>query len=222
MSMSDWLKKRLSPVKDSSDRWVELSEALQEYWEEGFDPDIKKLRNAISVFTADEDLLEMRIDELGDYFRYSTGDKEDWPLQILWRRLELEDKESNAIIQRVLRRKFSGLDIEWHPLYASVNVAYGEDLKTKNDIAAYGVNIDDYFLTSRGKVTVEVSAWSKFDMTLQEFIDAVDYEINRILPTHIVYDGASLTGSSLAMAVKVAGNVSIWPTTTVSMDPFVG
>ena len=43
--MIDWLKKRLSPIKNNADRWTQLAEAIQEFWEGYFDPEMEEVAN---------------------------------------------------------------------------------------------------------------------------------------------------------------------------------
>lgn len=186
--MTDWLKSRLTPVKRGAARWAELAEAIQEFWVELFDPAIQRMIDAQSVYTAEPDDLETIMAEFADDFRNDIGGDDDRPHQIAWRRWELQSKETLAAVSSALRRKFPGLDIEWIPLYAHKTGVYGTELKSLAEIAAGGLSVDDYFLTSRGKVYLTFGTGEP-TLSVSEVLAALREVIDRILPTHIVYDG---------------------------------
>lgn len=219
--MIDWLKKRLSPVKDDPGRWTELAEALQQYWEENFDPDAKDLGDLLSVFSTSKEDLKVIIAELGDYFRSDIGVENDWPIQILWRRLELQGKETENLIQMVLRRKFLGLDIRWSPLYAHKTDSYGTNFKKKEEITYQGLDVSDFFLSSRGKISLISPNLTQQGLSFSDFLIAVEEEVERILPTHITYEGTDIVADVMNLYLYFGGVVVEGKVTTLNMVPFV-
>lgn len=199
MSFPDWLKNRLTPAKRNVGRWAELAEAMQEFWGELFDPAVRRMVNAQSVYAAEIEDLEKIMAELADDFRNDIGGNDDRPHQIAWRRWELQSKESAAAVDSALRRKFPGLDIEWVPLYAAKAAAYGANFKSLAEITSGGLNIADYFLTSRGKVYLSFGTGEPI-LPVSEVLAALSEEMDRILPTHIVYDGPDVAAQKAFMA----------------------
>lgn len=218
--MIDWLKKRLTPAKAKVDRWVHFAEALQQLWEENFDGYIEELKSLSSVFLMNSENLQLTMDELGDYFRADVGTENDWPIQVLWRRLELQAKESDDIIQRVLKRKFLGLNIQWVPRYAHKTDPYGTNFKKLSEIEADGLDVNDYFLTSRGQISLISPDWERLGMTFSEFAIKAADEIRRTLPTHIVYDGTDIIENRIELNMFVDGYVVEGIHTSVNMVPF--
>jgi hypothetical protein len=207
--LADWLKKRLTPVKRAVPRWDGFAEATQEFWEEIFDPESKRIDDLRSVFTADQDDLVTIMNELGDRFRDDIGLEEDRPLHVVWRRLELQGKETENLIQMALRRKFLGIDIQWVPLYAYKAAVYGADLKAIDEIELYALNPDDYFLTSRGKIRLASTTLGRqTGVTFAALLAAIDEEIERLLPTHIVYDGTEMVTQDVPLSLYFGGYVA--------------
>ena len=159
--------------------------------------------------------------ELGDYFRADIGSEDDRPIQVIWRRLELQGKETENLIQLALRRKFLGLDINWVPLYHEKAAEYGTAFKKLEDIQHEGLNESDYFLTSRGKIQLASNSLNSQTLTFAEFLTAVEEELERFLPTHIVYGGSELTSSELSLPFYFGGFVVEGPITALNMAPFV-
>jgi hypothetical protein len=185
--MEDWLKKRLSPYKVKDARWTGLAVALQEFWEDNFDPEYARLLDMRSVYTASPEDLAHRLRELGDYFTPDYPTEFDQPLTVAWRESELQRKGTEFILISTFRRNFSGMDVRWMPLWADKSGEYGSgflsaDLVPSGDTA--------HFLTSRGKVLADLShlyadgRWSK-----TEFAALVLSLVRKLKPLHIVYDG---------------------------------
>ena len=219
--MENWLSKRLSPKKRDEPRWVQLAESFQSLWEDNFDPDAQRLLDLRSIFTAWLDVLDKIISELGDYFRADIGADEDKPMQIVWRRLELEMKDTDSAIQLFLKRKFLGLDIQWVPLYHKKTDTYLSDLYSKDEIAFQGWSEDDFFLTSRGKIRLASASLNRQNLTFAEFLAAVDEETERILPTHIIYMGSELATEDMTLNLYWGGVVTEGIVTAINMQPFV-
>lgn len=196
MSFSDWLKARQTPAKRVVARWAELSEALEAFWEEQFDPAVQRMIDAQSVYTADPDDLVTIMGEFGDSFRADIGSDSDRPHQVAWRRWELQQKESVAAVVSALRRKLRGFIIEWNALYASKGSAYGETFFTLPELKSMG-GWADYWLTSRGRVDISTDDlaryWGGGDFCT--FIAAIEGELARVIPTHICYEVAFFIAS---------------------------
>lgn len=188
--MEDWLKRRLSPVKDKTDRWTELSSAIQVYWEENFDPYHNDLLNLRSVYTMTRPDLAMKMRELGDYFLPDWPNEYDQPLAVAWREGEILRKSTEYIIKSTFRRNFSGVDVQWVQLYAPKVGDYGSKFISETSALGVGETLtDDYWLTSRGKVSVELAGMYSSGWVMASFSPVVDKLVNKLKPLHIVYDG---------------------------------
>ena len=144
--MIDWLVKRLSPVKDKAARWVHLGEAIQEFWEEYFDPKLEELRGLRSIYTANEDGLKKLIAELGEFFEDT-----DKPIAVAWRKLELKFKDREFILTSSFSRKFKGLPVDWEPLYAPKALPYGTEFRPMHLIEGPGELVFNISWYSRRK-----------------------------------------------------------------------
>lgn len=213
--MIDWLKKRLTPAKRAVSRWTELAEAIQTFWEEQFDPEAQRILDLRSVFTASDADLVTIMGELRDYFRDDIGVDEDRPVQILWRRLELQGKETDNLVQMALRRKFLGLDIEWVPLYHHKTDAYGTNFKKLIEIEHGGLSESDFFLSSRGKISLASKTLNQQSLTFAEYLSAIEEEMERLLPTHIVYGGTEIVEEEVTLYLYFGGFVAEGIVTTV-------
>ena len=179
-AMIDWLVKRLSPVKDKAARWVHLGEAIQEFWEEYFDPKLEELRGLRSIYTANEDGLKKLIAELGEFFEDT-----DRPIAVAWRKMELKFKDREFILTSSFSRKFKGLPVDWEPLYAPKGSSYGTEFVPEGLVD----DISDYFLTSRGILTVNTADLTERGYSVKDFLDDAEVRVRRIKPLHIVFDG---------------------------------
>lgn len=184
----DWLKKRLSPVKDQQARWIGLSEAVQTLWESEFDPAFNTLSNIRSAYTASPEDLKRRIRELGDFFQPDMPTQYDQPLSLAWKKSELQGKDTEFIIQSVLRRNFSNLSVEWIPVYADTSKPYGEGFVPEPDLQDYEKELF-YFLTSRGMMSTDLGYINSIGMTKADFLNAAEPLIYKYKPEHIVYFG---------------------------------
>ncbi|MFH1984771.1 MAG: hypothetical protein ABIL58_23265 [Pseudomonadota bacterium] len=192
-----------------------MAEALQQYWEENFDPEAQKITDLRSVFTAAAPDLVTIMGELGDYFRTDIGADKDRPVQILWRRLELQGKETENLVQMALRRKFLGLDIGWVPLFHHKTDEYGTNFKRQAEIDFEVLDQDDFFLTSRGKIVLASHTLNQQRLSFTDFLAALGEELERLLPTHIVYAGTGLTELLIPMSLYSGGYVVEGVVTTI-------
>jgi len=181
--MIDWLKKRLSPVKRDTPRWIQLSDAFQEFWETHFDPDLDRLKRANSIYTADTMDLQREIGELGDFFQ-SLPKAEDMAIAVAWRKLELLFKDREFIISSTFARKFRGLQVAWMPLWAKKTEDYGEAFYPQDEIEGFS----DYYLTSRGRLKVDIDEMTARHISVADFAAHVDDRMDTIKPLHIIYE----------------------------------
>ncbi len=193
MGESDWLKKRLSPAKRDEPRWIELAEALQSMWETYFDPAYSAMLDMRSIYTASPNDLKRRIREMGEYFSPDYPTEFDQPLAVAWRKSELERKSTEYILSSTFKRNFSGLAIDWVPLYAKKSEPYGAAWYQESEIEG---DASSYYLTSRGKVRVDLAIiYTEKDYTKGEFKAVVDRLVRRLKPLHIVYQGLHFTAT---------------------------
>jgi len=82
-----------------------------------------------------------------------------------------------------------GYEVGWHALYQHKSKTYTVDLKSLEEIVIHGLTAADYWLTSRGRILMSAD-----DMPVEgfgnplEFMEAVEREVDRVLPTHICYE----------------------------------
>lgn len=192
--MDNWLSSRLTPAKSKEPRWVEFATVLERIWEEFFDPDMSRVERLRSNYTADDADLIKKIREMGDYFAFDLPKHEDRPISVGWRRLELEYKDMELILQSVFRRHFLNLPVTWFPIFAPqeqsahpygsiFDVAAGPWPDRKNSPP------DAWFLTSRGRLGTDYGALMRTGLSKQEFLDRALPLLKRTKPLHIVYDG---------------------------------
>lgn len=188
--MENWLVQRLAGSKKDTQRWVELAEALEEFWDKYFLPEVVRLENSRSLFTASDEDLEMRLEDMGDFFDVNLAVSEDSkPLAIAFRRDEIRYKNTEIPIQSILNRNFSGLDTHWLPLFAPVSGSYDEDnFFTEEDLINRGEDLNDFFMTSRGTLWVDEGHLRRLGYTRSEFARVIESEIEKVRPVHIVFD----------------------------------
>lgn len=190
--MEDWLRRRLTPAKQKISRWNDLAKILETLWETFYDPEISRTQRLRSSYTADDQDLFKKIREMGDYFSFDLPKTEDRPVALAWRRLELEYKDVEFIVQSALRRHFGDFPCTWYPLFAPTNKPYGTEFvvgeylsrESDKNIAPEG-----YFLTSRGILGIDKRGLLVNNITKEEFKKISYPLIVRTKPLHIVFDG---------------------------------
>ncbi|MBU2968795.1 hypothetical protein KO527_05455 [Pseudoalteromonas sp. C2R02] len=195
--MSDnWIIKRLSKIKQQSDGWSQLSIAMQSTIDTLAEPLINRMKGMQSLFTADDVDINIVEKELGDFFKVS-GDLagKDKALALLVKRDDINHKETLKPVKDMFLREFSGLKIEWEALYANgdlLTYPYGTSLITHNQIVQEGLNKEEYFLTSRGKIRLNAHDILAQGYSLSEFSLILRDKVDAIRPVHIVYDGEEI------------------------------
>lgn len=189
--MKHWLVNRLTPSKQSSEHWIQLATALESFWDQQYTPQIERVENNRSIFTASPEDLEKALVDMGSFFDVFMPIAEtNKPLAIAWRRDELHYKNTSLPVQSILARNFSGLNTRWEPLYAKDAEQYQQKLfYSADEVHDLGHNLNDYFLTSRGRLWVDLGHLRLLTISRAEFEAIVHQEIEKIRPTHIVYEG---------------------------------
>jgi hypothetical protein len=186
--MRDWLLKRLSPARRKDERWTQLAITLQSFWESTFYPELKRLEDMRSIYTAHPQDLKQKMRELGDYFAPDMPTQNDQPLAVAWRKAEILRKDKEYLFESLFQRNFAGLDVRWIPLWADNRKPYGTAFAPADDLASWEKELF-YFLTSRGKLKANLTHIHRSGRTKEEFLAIAEKLVRRFKPTHIVYDG---------------------------------
>jgi len=184
--MIDWLKKRLSPVKRDTTRWIELSEAIQEYWATYFDPSYDRVEALRSIYTASLEDQRALVIELGGYFEYDMPD-DNIPILVAQRKLELQQKETTLPLKAALRRL--GFRGSFDHLYAKPAEAYGTAFYTEAELLADSIDPETCILTSRSALGLTLVDTVLVDM---ELITLAMNRVKQIKPLHIIFEGLRL------------------------------
>lgn len=181
----------LTPIQNGSKRWQQLFEVLNEWVDDNVEPRVQRIENLRSVFSMHPDDLAQKLADLGSWFDVTMPvAQESKPLAVLWRKEELLLKNTLVPLRLMLRRNFDGLDSRWTPLYCRKTDDYKkENLKFAHEIETLKHSMDDYFLTSRGYLTVDVGHLHKLGYTRQNFLQIVEREAERLVPLRVVYEG---------------------------------
>jgi hypothetical protein len=193
--MENWLQNRLSPVKIDTDRWTELAAAIEEYWEENFDPELAWIVALRSIYEADIEGQRLIQAEKGQYFEDNIP-TENIPLAVQQKELELCQKGSCYPFEHTLKRL--GLTAEWVAIHANRVSEYGTDFRLADNIlegwrldGSWVVSDDGtaklragYFLTSRGVLRVELE-----NDSIADEIALIRNRIAQTRPVWIVFDG---------------------------------
>ncbi|EPH6098244.1 hypothetical protein CGT72_09770 [Vibrio cholerae] len=186
-----WLVERLTKSKQSSPQWVALAEALEEFWDSHFFSGLAEFKDSKNLFTANEAHLDYKISEYGDYFDTALPiDQSGKRLSISWQRANIHEKDTIVPFVSALRVNFAGLGVTWEPLYSNIHAPYARDnLFTEQQIQLKQWDLNDFWMTSRGKIAVDLTHLHQLGMSKETFIAIAQREIERLRPSHIVYDG---------------------------------
>lgn len=194
--MSDpqgWLVSRLTPVKQKIARWVDFASAVQKYWEDNFDPHLRELEKAKSIYTSTDETLAQRLSDLGDMYPVdSLVGGEDKTLAVAWRKMALLFKDARYMMDSTLQRKFGSLGVKWVELYAPKAFPYGNEFVGMDRILSKKRNPDGFFLTCHGSVNVELETLANLEIPIADFVDQAWDEVQRIRPAHIVFRGVQI------------------------------
>ncbi len=198
-----FLADRLPEALKKEPIWQELIECFDELFQHYFDRIARQERRR-SIFTADDEDLDLMIEEAGDVFNVEWNDATSKPLSILWRRGDLKFKTTSIPMEAMLQRSFVGLDAKWNPYYSPISGTYDiGSLRTKTQIDEFGEDLADFFITSRGFYKIDVRSMLEADISQAEITSIISGQLDRIIPLHIVYDGIrfilSVTFNDLAI-----------------------
>ena len=215
-----WLLERLPAALLEEPVWVGIVETMERYFETDFER-IERIERARSTFTADREDLLAKLDELGETFDAEWNDEENLALTIAWRKDEIKFKNTAEPIENVIQRNFIGLRAFWDQFYCKKTDEYSpENLRTMDEIQSFDVDPDDYWLTSRGYLKVDVMSMLQHGITQEEVVSVIAGKVASVIPTHIVYDGvrfilivecndvgvrARVTFKELAVAIRTHG-----------------
>lgn len=186
----NWLVKRLSPNRAKNERWVELTESIQQFWDEEFEPHIDSYERLRSIFTADEEGIDQRLAELGSKFEVALPIlPSSKAIAYSLRAYEIHRKDRRVSIEEMLQRDFKGAVIKWLPLFAVVGEDYGTRFLTEIEVSQSGLSADQVYRTNRGKTLVNAPAAHESGYSNLEIQLAVERKLKQVKPAHIVYDG---------------------------------
>nr|WP_234941915.1 hypothetical protein [Vibrio anguillarum] len=181
----------MTKSKQGSPQWVALAEALEEFWDAYFFSGLNEFKNSKNLFTASEAHLNQKIAEYGDYFDTALPiDTSGKRLSISWQRANIHEKDTIVPFVSSLNVNFAGLGVTWEPLYSNANQAYARDnLFTEAQVKLKQWDLADFWMTSRGRIAVDLTHLHQLGMSKETFIAIAQREIERLRPSHIVYDG---------------------------------
>lgn len=197
----NWFRERLTKAKLNAPMWAELADAVQEIFTSHVEPLLERLQGVGSAFTMAPQDLDRRIEELGPFFWLSERvEREDWPLALLQRQDEIHLKKTDYPLISTISREFSGMQVEWSPLFAPVDqkkYPYGARFTTQEMMPFEDIPADEWFMTSRGVIRVPLPRLSEAALSgstieeqCAEFEAIIARFVTPIIPLHIVFDGA--------------------------------
>jgi len=210
-----WLTSRLSPVKADTQRWLELSEAIEEFWEVGIDAAIDFLQSLSSVFSADAPGRELILQDMGDYFFEDNLPSDNVPMSVMWRQHELFMKQSTTPLENALLRV--GSQAVWAPLWATEGDSYenqffltGPELHNTNYLDGSWKVVTPYqrnlwpmrYMTSRGVIMADLATIAADDHSYDELV-IVRSRARMLRPAHIVIEGFRYSGSSSESIISI-------------------
>ncbi|HAV1601596.1 TPA: phage tail protein [Enterobacter hormaechei subsp. xiangfangensis] len=196
--LKDWLKNQLTPEKRESEVYVGFVEALQKLVEDYVEPTLERILERRSFFTMQPQDLEIRMAELGRFFRIMTRSQASKPIILQQRLDEIHYKGSYQPIQATIRRELNNLPATWAPLYApkdQTKYPYGDYFTDESTLSVDVKTYGDFFMTSRGKIKIPLNIlyerYSGQDQAalVTRLTEEFDDVIRPLIPLHIVFDG---------------------------------
>lgn len=213
--MTGWLQKRLSPVKDATERWVQFAQSIEQFWEENFDPEWQRLINLRSIYTADEAGKARIIADKGPYFEDEIPTV-NVPFSVARREFELFQKETMFPLENTCRRL--RITADWRPLFALVKDTYGDAFYLETDNVVHYLDgswtlggVRNYLDNTWAlmddpskRLIVDANVWltqghymTSRGIVLVELPSVDDFEdidilkrrVRQVKPLHIVFDG---------------------------------
>lgn len=185
-----WLVDRLTPYKQSEERWRDLARALEEYWDTYSAPALERIEQMRSVFTAHDEDIEMMLSEAGIRFEVAVPlVRNHLAFAYTWRAYEIHRKDRQGTLEQILARDYAGAVVRWMPLFAPRDAPYGTSFLSSLELEWTGVSRSDVHHTYRGKVLANLTGLTARGIRKDGFRAAVRRKIDALRPAHIVYDG---------------------------------
>ncbi len=184
-----------------------LADIMQNLFTAVVEPYLTRITNRKSFFTMDNDDLDTRIEEMGQFFTIRSSDASSKPMLLQQRLDEIHFKGTSRPITQTFYREFNGIPITWEPLYAPVDTTtypYGSRLIAENNLTAVGDAFGELFLTSRGVISIPLTDLMKLiesetgndiktsSQLTEEALTKFKQVVEPLLPLHIVFDGMQL------------------------------
>ncbi|HHA1396847.1 TPA: phage tail protein [Enterobacter hormaechei subsp. xiangfangensis] len=218
---SGWFKSRLTPSKQNSVMQFGLADIVESLFIAVVEPYLTRISNRKSFFTMDNDDLDTRINEMGQFFTIRSSDASSKPMLLQQRLDEIHFKGTSRPITQTFYREFNGVPITWQPLYAPLDIEkypYGTVLIAENNIESVGNNFGELWMTSRGVISIPLNdlialieaetgsdIQSAAEIT-EEALTKFKQVVEPLLPLHIVFDGMQL----LAEVTLTERSETVW------------
>lgn len=195
--LKTWFSKLLTPKKEEANLWQEMLNTLYDFYASDVNPNIKRVKNRVSLSTMSDEDIDIKISELGKFFVIRKGGRAARAMLLRQRLDEIHFKGTDRPIDATFWRELKSLPATWEPLYAPSDLErypYGSLFLQEIGIDGAKPIYGDFFLTSRGSISISLNDLRKgygddTEVALRQLIEDVDLIIRPLIPAHIVFDG---------------------------------
>lgn len=198
-----WFNNRLTSAKQKSLLYKSLADLAQLMIDTFVDPWLERITNRKSIFSMNKEDLEIRTNELGQFFTIRTSNSSSVPMLLQQRFDEIHFKGTERPINQTIYREFNGISVLWDPVYApidQVRFPYGTVLIPESQLESTGDAYGDVFLTSRGMISIPINNLAIDNVTggidqsalTEDILKKFNQFVKPLLPLHIVFDGLML------------------------------
>ncbi|EFP0881680.1 phage tail protein [Escherichia coli] len=198
-----WFNNRLTSAKQKSLLYKSLADLVQSMMDIFVDPWLERITNRKSIFSMNKEDLEIRTNELGQFFTIRTSNSSSVPMLLQQRFDEIHFKGTERPINQTIYREFNGISVLWDPVYApidQVRFPYGTVLIPESQLESTGDAYGDVFLTSRGMISIPINNLAIDNVTggidqsalTEDILKKFNQFVKPLLPLHIVFDGLML------------------------------
>ncbi|HAT3959726.1 TPA: phage tail protein [Citrobacter freundii] len=196
--LKDWLRNMLTPEKRDSELYGSFADILQSFVDQYVEPTLQRIQERRSFFTMQPQDLQIRMSELGRFFRIISRSENAKPMILQQRLDEIHYKGTQQPIIATIRRELNDLPATWAALYAPIDQTahpYGSYFTDSSTLGVDEATYGKFFLTSRGKIKIPLNAlyekYSGADQAelVQRLTEEFDDVIKPLIPLHIVFDG---------------------------------
>ncbi|EFD0647292.1 phage tail protein [Escherichia coli] len=198
-----WFNNRLTSAKQKSLLYKSLADLVQSMMDTFVDPWLERITNRKSIFSMNKEDLEIRTNELGQFFTIRTSNSSSVPMLLQQRFDEIHFKGTERPINQTIYREFNGISVLWDPVYApidQVRFPYGTVLIPESQLESTGDAYGDVFLTSRGMISIPINNLAIDNVTggidqsalTEDILKKFNQFVKPLLPLHIVFDGLML------------------------------